>query len=291
MEYQNEPRPRRDLIVITKGELTRKSKEWGIRFDIVEKDYCIGWLLKGIAEEPNLAKHFLFKGGTALKKCYFGNYRFSEDLDFSGLDKIGEEDLKSLFEKICQRVTRESGCQFEFLKLDKIRGVLDEEAYEGKISFRGPTQPQNIKPVIKIDLSFYEKIILAPRKKGIIHPYSDHFQTEVSVYSLEELLAEKLRAILQQRNRVPRPRDFYDVWMLLKLDSNEIKWKKVSDVFLQKCEFKQVEFLSSKDFFDSALLSKNRIAWKTSIARQTNNLIEFDPMIEELQSNLQKIFE
>ena len=28
----------------------------------------------------------VFKGGTALKKCYFDNYRFSEDLDFSGLE-------------------------------------------------------------------------------------------------------------------------------------------------------------------------------------------------------------
>jgi predicted nucleotidyltransferase component of viral defense system len=27
----------------------------------------------------------VFKGGTALKKCYFGDYRFSEDLDFTGV--------------------------------------------------------------------------------------------------------------------------------------------------------------------------------------------------------------
>jgi len=27
----------------------------------------------------------IFKGGTALKKCYFGKYRFSENLDFTAL--------------------------------------------------------------------------------------------------------------------------------------------------------------------------------------------------------------
>ena len=30
-----------------------------------------------------LKETMIFKGGTALKKCYFGDYRFSQDLDFS----------------------------------------------------------------------------------------------------------------------------------------------------------------------------------------------------------------
>lgn len=276
--------------MINKAELTRKSKEWGVRFDIVEKDYCISWVLKGIAEEPKLTNHLLFKGGTALKKCYFGEYRFSEDLDFTGIDSLEKEVLESSFKEVCQKVTHESGCEFELTSFSKIRDAENEEAYEGKVAFRGPTKPQSIKPIIKIDLSFYEKVVLPPVKKEILHPYSDQFQTEVLTYSLEEILAEKLRSILQQKNRVPRPRDFYDVWTLLQMDSSKIMFSKISDVFFKKCEYKEVDFNSIKDFFDSNLLNKNRIAWKTSIARQVSELIEFDQMIEELRLNLESLF-
>jgi hypothetical protein len=40
-------------------------------------------MLAGISQVDQLRNALVFKGGTALKKCYFGNYRFSEDLDFS----------------------------------------------------------------------------------------------------------------------------------------------------------------------------------------------------------------
>lgn len=50
---------------------------------IVEKDYAISYLLFGMMKVEELYNGLLLKGGTALKKVYFPNYRFSEDLDFS----------------------------------------------------------------------------------------------------------------------------------------------------------------------------------------------------------------
>jgi len=46
--------------MITKAELSKMSKRWGLRFDTVEKDFCIGWLLKGIVEEAPLGKNLVF---------------------------------------------------------------------------------------------------------------------------------------------------------------------------------------------------------------------------------------
>ncbi len=34
-----------------------------------------------------------FKGGTALKRCYFGDYRFSEDLDFTLTKPVAFDEL------------------------------------------------------------------------------------------------------------------------------------------------------------------------------------------------------
>jgi uncharacterized protein len=50
---------------------------------IVEKDYALSYLLAAIVQADGLGENLVLKGGTALKKLYFADYRFSEDLDYS----------------------------------------------------------------------------------------------------------------------------------------------------------------------------------------------------------------
>src|SRR5713101_4942764 len=49
--------------------------------EVIERDYALSYVLAGLALEPALAETLVFKGGTALKKLFFADYRFSEDLD------------------------------------------------------------------------------------------------------------------------------------------------------------------------------------------------------------------
>ena len=60
----------------------------GIPWEIIERDYLLSWILAGIGQTESLHDTLIFKGGTALKKCWFGEYRFSEDLDFSGTKDV-----------------------------------------------------------------------------------------------------------------------------------------------------------------------------------------------------------
>jgi predicted nucleotidyltransferase component of viral defense system len=69
--------------MISRTDLNERVREWGLREDVVEKDYAIGWLLWGIGSHPGLSLSWAFKGGTCLKKCYLETYRFPEDLDFT----------------------------------------------------------------------------------------------------------------------------------------------------------------------------------------------------------------
>lgn len=69
--------------MIRKQEIMRHAKSLGLSANTVEKDYVLNWLLLGIFSNDQLNKHWIFKGGTCLKKCYFKEYRFSEDLDFT----------------------------------------------------------------------------------------------------------------------------------------------------------------------------------------------------------------
>jgi predicted nucleotidyltransferase component of viral defense system len=65
--------------MIPSAEVFALRAEWGLRDDVIEKDYILGWLLAGIASEPELRDDWIFKGGTCLRKCYYETYRFSEE--------------------------------------------------------------------------------------------------------------------------------------------------------------------------------------------------------------------
>ena len=99
--------------MIGKQDILDRAAEWHLRPGIVEKDYVLGWLLAGIASLP-LREHWIFKGGTSIKKCYFETYRFSEDLDFSLLADAtyGQEALDGNLRTLAEHVAELSGLQF-----------------------------------------------------------------------------------------------------------------------------------------------------------------------------------
>ena len=95
--------------------LQEARRRLGIPWEALERDYLLSWILAGISRTPVLRDTLVFKGGTALRKCYFGDYRFSEDLDFSTLKGIptGNE-IEELIREVVllQRRERNSGILF-----------------------------------------------------------------------------------------------------------------------------------------------------------------------------------
>ncbi len=61
--------------------LEEARKRLGLPWEVLERDYLLSWILAGITQVEILQNSLVFKGGTALKKCYFGDYRFSEDAE------------------------------------------------------------------------------------------------------------------------------------------------------------------------------------------------------------------
>ena len=68
--------------MIPKAMVFALAREELLRNTTIEKDYVLGWMLNGIAQDSQFSG-WIFKGGTCLKKCFFETYRFSEDLDFT----------------------------------------------------------------------------------------------------------------------------------------------------------------------------------------------------------------
>src|SRR5436189_5630827 len=83
-----------------------------IREDVLERDYCLAWFLAALADS-DLKTVLAFKGGTALKRCYFGDYRFSEDLDFTLVEGVPFEEIKRHLEPIYAAIHEASGITFK----------------------------------------------------------------------------------------------------------------------------------------------------------------------------------
>ncbi len=229
--------------MIGKAEVLGTASAVRLNPHVVEKDYALGWALAGIFAHPELADSWVFKGGTCLKKCYFETYRFSEDLDFTLQDgaHLDETFLKRVFAEIGEWIYEHSGIEFpaDSQDFDIFENPRGNPSCQGKLSYRGPVSPSSGGlPRIKLDLTTDERLVLAPVRMPIFHPYSDAPDggIEVLSYAYEEAFAEKVRALAERT----RPRDLYDVINLYRNEEARPSPAVLLDALRQKCEFKGI---------------------------------------------------
>ena len=100
--------------MIKPGEIQKKAMIVGVRDQQIEKDYILSWILFGISMHVYLSKTLVFKGGTVLKKVYFDDYRFSEDLDFTLLNtEISNEKIFLYFKQVFEFIIDEANIPLE----------------------------------------------------------------------------------------------------------------------------------------------------------------------------------
>ena len=128
--------------MIPHGEILALRAEWGLRDDVIEKDYVLGWLLAAIASEARLADSWVFKGGTCLRKCYYETYRFSEDLDFTVINRGPQtaDELIPVLESAADWLRDRSGIEIEVTPNDvrRRRNRRGNATTVVRVAFRGP---------------------------------------------------------------------------------------------------------------------------------------------------------
>jgi predicted nucleotidyltransferase component of viral defense system len=213
--------------MIRDAEIRRLAGAAGVEPRIVELDYALGWVLRGIAANEYLSARLVFKGGTCLRKCYFPDYRFSEDLDFTAVEWFGWEDLEGAVAHAFSAASKLSGIDFAAQE-PRIRIV--EEAYGRETLrlthyWRGPHTTAGSPPGIRLDITRDEVVAFKPASRAVFHPFSDSEDLapiRIRCYALEEVMAEKVRAVLGQRIFAVS-RDLYDIFSLLdKVDDGRV---------------------------------------------------------------------
>jgi predicted nucleotidyltransferase component of viral defense system len=233
--------------MIGRTEVLGLASELGLQARVVEKDYVLGWVLAGIARDEELARTWLFKGGTCLKKCFFETYRFSEDLDFTVTEpaQLDRDFLISRFKALGAWLYDTTGIELpaELLRFDVYDLKTGGRAGEGRLAYRGPIAPRGGDlPRIKLDLTADEHVVLPSVIRPVMHPYSDApaYGIAARCYAFEELFGEKVRALAQRA----RPRDLYDVINLFRHGDFRTAAAVIRDIVAQKCSFKKIAFPS-----------------------------------------------
>jgi len=184
--------------------LEEARKLHGTPWEVLERDYILSWMLAGIYHGPPLRDTLVFKGGTALKKCYFGDYRFSEDLDFTGLP--GVPTGRAMEEAIFRACDAAAKILDEYAPVEIVgERYTEKEPHPGNqeafiIRARFPWQKQPHTRLM-IETTVDESLLKPPEYRKVIHEYGEPLDAVVRVYALEEIVAEKLRAILQHFER------------------------------------------------------------------------------------------
>lgn len=246
--------------MITKEDLESYAKSKGFKdLGHAEKDYFQNIVLFILSK--NYGKSLIFKGGTALNKC-FGLDRFSEDLDFTCDGWVESNELE------------------DGLKRFKIEFEIEKKNYSNGIQWvlriKGPLYIgiKNSMCKIVFDLSLREKIILRPEIKtiGVLIEQIPSF--DVLVMQEKEIFAEKIRTIMTR----DKARDVYDLNFLIN--------KKIS--FDKKLAEEKLNFYNKKwslKEFKSKLNRKKEI-WETELKLLTERVPNFNETKKNILNNI-----
>ncbi len=204
--------------MISEDQLRQAAARWRIDLMIVDLDYVLGCFLSQWSLEPATAK-LRFKGGTCLRKCYFTDYRFSEDLDFTAEEPIDVEEVSRLAQRLIRGVGDTFGIDMAAAPplFRKMTEEEEEGSVEARLYYRGPLRRTGAPQAIRLHISMHEHLGFPAASRPVHHPYPDaHLTgpTEIHCYDLREVLAEKLRAVSGQRKHAIS-RDLYDLHSLL----------------------------------------------------------------------------
>ena len=174
------------------------------------------------------------------------------------------------------------------------RNKLGRPTFEGRIAYRGPlgfpARFPTALPRVLFDITHHEPVFEPFSPRIPFHPYPDLLPDGLSVltYSINELLAEKIRALYERT----RPRDLYDVVYLLENQPGAFNFPHVCELFRMKCAAKQFEAPLAADILRIAETTEElRTEWEHMLAHQLPNLPKLDNLLFRLPSLLRWIDE
>jgi len=245
---------------------------------VLERDYCLTWFLIALSRTP-LRHRLAFKGGTALKACYFGDYRFSEDLDFTLLKEAPFETIRQELDPLFAEAQRAAGILLRFAREDRHPHANSHTFYLG---YEGPLPATAAGKEVKVDITIREQIVFPLVDRPVLRSYNEYADVpthaKIHVYTLEEIAAEKMVALTDRARN--EPRDLYDAWYLF--TNRHVDPDRLAGAVKQKLDFRGKSLSEGMREFP---LKETRLRklWATRLAAQIVRLPEFDAVFRAVK--------
>jgi len=147
-----------------------------------------------------------------------------------------------------------------------------------------------------VEVAVDESVMKPSQRRTVIHEYGEPLEVQVQVYALEEVVAEKLRAILQHIERLQdrgwsrsRARDYYDLWRILGAYRDQMDLSDFPSLLREKCQVRNVGFEGPEDFFQEIMLTYIEKTWHQWLAPLVPRLPSFSTVIGELRPQIEAL--
>lgn len=259
--------------MIPESAVKRLARQQRVDPVVIDRDHALGvalWAMTVVVPDSG----WVFKGGTCLRKCYYPDYRFSEDLDFTVPGPLAAHEAVAV---ITQAAARSASAGIRLMLKEMRTTVMNDEYGRESLEIRVPYQGalrMGSRPAVQFHLSADEEMVFMPAERDLLHPYVDapDVGATLQCYALEEILSEKLRAVSGQR-RHAIARDVYDIAQLL--ERGDVDVRAALQALPVKAAFKDVDLIGAKD----RLLAREgeyRVNWSQQLAYLVTDGFEFD---------------
>jgi predicted nucleotidyltransferase component of viral defense system len=236
-------------------------------------------ILQAVADSRTLSQILAFKGANALDFVWQPN-RSTRDLDFSSRDStLTAERLRTFLTPSLERVSRSTGVWYRVQKMEQQPPGPDRSfiTFEGTIGYALPEDRRNrqliqrnniSKATVPLDVSLNEPIC------GIVE-VDIASSNLLQVCRLEDIVAEKLRALLQQplRNR-RRPQDVLDICVAVQ-ENPDLDLNLTAEFLLEKARARDVP-VSRAAFHQEEIRSRAFDGYNELRETTRNAFIEFE---------------
>jgi hypothetical protein len=238
-------------------EIRNRARRLGVDIELIRKDYVLNHVLAALAES---ADDIVFRGGTALARAYWPDFRISEDLDFLVEGRLAQ--ATEFLERAARVAAERTGVD---LAVEVTRP--DSDMVRALVGW-GEVQ-------LAVDLNRAEQPALSLERRGLDLPYSDLSPEPrgIRVVALEEILANKWYMLDERKE----PRDLFDLWFGICV--REVALVSVAEAFRTK-------YRAEPSMWRIERARKLEAAWDERLAHQINDLPPFRDVFGEVYARV-----
>lgn len=199
-----------------KAIIKNLAKQKNISAQLIMQNYMLERLLERISISQ-YRDNFILKGGFLIAAIVGLDTRATMDMDATIKElAISEESVREMFEDFC-KIELEDNVKFIFKDIEDIR---ENDEYRGyRVSLAANFPPMMVP--LKLDLTTGDKITPKEIEYNFKLLLEDR-EISILAYNLETIMAEKLETVISRGDLNTRPRDYYDIYILNKLQFSNI---------------------------------------------------------------------